>query len=119
FVTQIPVDFHYLFCSSRRRHTRSKRDWSSDVCSSDLVPVSARTGEGLEELEQAVAALYPAGEAPAGCLLANARQEDAARRALGEIGRASCRGRGGVAQGAGDTQQQSRRTPCRTRHRRR
>src|SRR5699024_11866799 len=23
--------------SSRRRHTRSKRDWSSDVCSSDLV----------------------------------------------------------------------------------
>src|SRR5699024_11468052 len=23
-------------CSSRRRHTRSKRDWSSDVCSSDL-----------------------------------------------------------------------------------
>src|SRR5699024_11902914 len=29
-----------LFCfffSSRRRHTRSKRDWSSDVCSSVLV----------------------------------------------------------------------------------
>src|SRR5699024_4981552 len=25
-----------LFLSSRRRHTRSKRDWSSDVCSSDL-----------------------------------------------------------------------------------
>src|SRR5207249_8066286 len=25
--------------SSRRRHTRSKRDWSSDVCSSDLSPV--------------------------------------------------------------------------------
>src|SRR5699024_12102916 len=23
---------------SRRRHTRSKRDWSSDVCSSDLTP---------------------------------------------------------------------------------
>src|SRR5699024_11512971 len=23
--------------SSRRRHTRSKRDWSSDVCSSDLL----------------------------------------------------------------------------------
>src|SRR5437868_9303643 len=29
--------FSYLFFfSSRRRHTRSKRDWSSDVCSSDL-----------------------------------------------------------------------------------
>src|SRR5699024_11781005 len=25
-----------FFMSSRRRHTRSKRDWSSDVCSSDL-----------------------------------------------------------------------------------
>src|SRR5437868_11785380 len=27
---------HFFFFSSRRRHTRSKRDWSSDVCSSDL-----------------------------------------------------------------------------------
>src|SRR5207247_8185574 len=26
-----------FFFSSRRRHTRSTRDWSSDVCSSDLV----------------------------------------------------------------------------------
>src|SRR5438067_11016781 len=25
-----------FFFSSRSRHTRSKRDWSSDVCSSDL-----------------------------------------------------------------------------------
>src|SRR5699024_11238965 len=25
------------FFASRRRHTRSKRDWSSDVCSSDLL----------------------------------------------------------------------------------
>src|SRR5207249_2933445 len=29
--------FFIFFFSSRRRHTRSKRDWSSDVCSSDLV----------------------------------------------------------------------------------
>src|SRR5699024_1978287 len=29
----------FFFFSSRRRHTRSKRDWSSDVCSSDLVGV--------------------------------------------------------------------------------
>src|SRR5690625_7186378 len=28
--------FHYFFFSSRRRHTRWPRDWSSDVCSSDL-----------------------------------------------------------------------------------
>src|SRR5437868_9589006 len=27
----------FFFLSSRRRHTRSKRDWRSDVCSSDLV----------------------------------------------------------------------------------
>src|SRR5438874_12149856 len=26
-----------FFFSSRRRHTRSLRDWSSDVCSSDLI----------------------------------------------------------------------------------
>src|SRR5947207_12604284 len=30
------VDFFFFF-SSRRRHTRSLCDWSSDVCSSDLV----------------------------------------------------------------------------------
>src|SRR5699024_11837948 len=28
--------FECFFFSSSRRHTRSKRDWSSDVCSSDL-----------------------------------------------------------------------------------
>src|SRR5699024_11461025 len=28
---------YIFFFSSRRRHTISKRDWSSDVCSSDLV----------------------------------------------------------------------------------
>src|SRR5699024_11271147 len=30
-----------FFVSSRRRHTRSKRDWSSDVCSSDLQHVES------------------------------------------------------------------------------
>src|SRR2546421_5046253 len=29
--------FLIFFFSSRRRHTRSDRDWSSDVCSSDLL----------------------------------------------------------------------------------
>ena len=29
--------FFNFFFSSRRRHTRYWRDWSSDVCSSDLV----------------------------------------------------------------------------------
>src|SRR2546422_3867707 len=27
---------YFFFFSSRRRHTRCSRDWSSDVCSSDL-----------------------------------------------------------------------------------
>src|SRR5690606_39641840 len=30
------VGFFFFFFSSRRRHTRFSRDWSSDVCSSDL-----------------------------------------------------------------------------------
>src|SRR5690606_39389077 len=30
------------FFSSRRRHTRFSRDWSSDVCSSDLIGVIPR-----------------------------------------------------------------------------
>src|SRR5476651_1816191 len=33
--------FVFFFFSSRRRHTRYWRDWSSDVCSSDLVGVPA------------------------------------------------------------------------------
>src|SRR5690625_6836441 len=33
--------YYCFFFSSRRRHTRWPRDWSSDVCSSDL---SGRTG---------------------------------------------------------------------------
>src|SRR3712207_3462384 len=32
-------DFVFFFFSSRRRHTRYWRDWSSDVCSSDLTTV--------------------------------------------------------------------------------
>src|SRR5438067_13133569 len=30
------ISLSVFFFSSRRRHTRSKRDWSSNVCSSDL-----------------------------------------------------------------------------------
>src|SRR5690625_5708954 len=32
----------FFFFSSRRRHTRWPRDWSSDVCSSDLTTPSPR-----------------------------------------------------------------------------
>src|SRR2546421_10058753 len=52
--------------SSRRRHTRSDRDWSSDVCSSD------RSEEHTSELQS---------------------RSDLVCRLLLEIGRASCRER--------------------------
>src|SRR5699024_11781132 len=37
FICTLEHALDYFFFSSRRRHTRSKRDWSSDVCSSDLL----------------------------------------------------------------------------------
>ena len=49
------------------------------------IPISARTGEGLPELEAAVAALFPAGEAPSGHILTNARQAEAVSRALAAL----------------------------------
>src|SRR5260370_32329241 len=36
FLTPVLILFVFFFFSSRRRHTRFKCDWSSDVCSSDL-----------------------------------------------------------------------------------
>src|SRR5699024_12200693 len=51
----------FFFFSSRRRHTRSKRDWSSDVCSSDLGqgeilsgPAVGLADEALERWKQRV-----------------------------------------------------------------
>src|SRR5260221_7603624 len=87
----------FFFFSSRRRHTRSLCDWSSDVCSSDLLGQSAWNllrGGGLH---------YPA----LGYSNAGGRPRWAPppvpRRASGlgrpqrncpcEIGRASCRER--------------------------
>ena len=53
------------------------------------VTVSAKTGQGLDELAEAVAALFPTGGAEAaGELLTNARQAEAARRALAGVERA-------------------------------
>src|SRR3989449_10623644 len=37
----------FFFFSSRRRHTRCSRDWSSDVCSSDLQEILARKPASL------------------------------------------------------------------------
>src|SRR2546421_5919753 len=49
----------FFFFSSRRRHTRSDRDWSSDVCSSDLDPDSRMLRGFLSGL---AAHLEPKGE---------------------------------------------------------
>src|SRR5699024_11596891 len=44
---------------SRRRHTRSKRDWSSDVCSSDLKGISGiDTARMLRRRDKKVKIVY-------------------------------------------------------------
>src|SRR5690606_40501941 len=40
-----------FFFSSRRRHTRFSRDWSSDVCSSDLVYATVGSDERVRAVE--------------------------------------------------------------------
>src|SRR5690606_40394353 len=44
----------FFFFSSRRRHTRFSRDWSSDVCSSDL----SDPGTTLQALYSAIDARF-------------------------------------------------------------
>src|SRR3712207_7381009 len=65
------IMFCFFFFSSRRRHTRYWRDWSSDVCSSDLggvcvIKVGAATEVELKErkhrIEDAVSATRAAIE---------------------------------------------------------
>src|SRR5450432_4687291 len=55
---EINIEREFFFFSSRRRHTMSDRDWSSDVCSSDLC-------SGM---------LYPPEGAPAEVVGAQVRQ---------------------------------------------
>src|SRR5256885_16728983 len=43
----------FFFFSSRRRHTRLQGDWSSDVCSSDLVLAPAWTSDWLTSAARA------------------------------------------------------------------
>src|SRR5687768_17737395 len=45
----ILILFLFFFFSSRRRHTRCSRDWSSDVCSSDLVVATGSRVKGLPQ----------------------------------------------------------------------
>src|SRR5207245_7410453 len=54
------VHLAYFFFASRRRHTRCYRDWSSDVCSSDLQkrkatperPAGTASSEDIDEQTQ-------------------------------------------------------------------
>src|SRR5690349_24959798 len=74
-----------FFFSSRRRHTRSLRDWSSDVCSSDL--------ECLEEIEWPVWRESRTGSAFTELCIRHGDFAVVAAAAQVEIGRASCRER--------------------------
>src|SRR5207245_8739327 len=48
--------FFFFFFSSRRRHTRCYRDWSSDVCSSDLIsPAAVLKGRALPSAARSTA----------------------------------------------------------------
>src|SRR5438445_9274294 len=95
-----------FFFSSRRRHTRYWRDWSSDVCSSDLfltldsIPAGVfRKGrEWNSKLALAILAvrIHPRNSRGGGWPPLQRPQCEAqlfAKPPVGEIGRASCRER--------------------------
>src|SRR5205809_7409189 len=92
----ILVVLFFFFFSSRRRHTRCSRDWSSDVCSSDLhaamlrrlgaEPVEVRLPEQLRGLDGLI---VPGGESTTITRLMRLYGLDGAL----QIGRASCRER--------------------------
>src|SRR5256714_4399427 len=48
----------WIFFSSRRRHTRCSRDWSSDMCSSDLTGVRGSFREAKQRLSRLCPARY-------------------------------------------------------------
>src|SRR5438105_6680496 len=68
-----------FFFSSRRRHTRSTRDWSSDVCSSDPNNTTTGTGWALAVvvlLPSAPPSLLPQHATVRSALIAQARSEE-------------------------------------------
>src|SRR2546426_3569615 len=72
----------YFFFSSRRRHTRLQGDWSSDVCSSDLIEdgvtmVVDGSGTGLLAALDTLAVLAPRIAVPGhGAIPADPRSEE-------------------------------------------
>src|SRR5699024_11680444 len=103
-----------FFFSSRRRHTRSKRDWSSDVCSSDLPRLEEIDVEAEPDRWLGFDRVEP-GEAWTDMSVFVARLHQAELRERGraavegkEIGRASCRERVWVAAGDGARREKER-----------
>jgi len=64
---------------------RNKSDLPQVAEAGSGLLVSAKDGTGLDELEAAVADLYPAGEIPAGQILTNVRQAEAVERAAAAL----------------------------------
>src|SRR5207249_9054058 len=94
-----------FFFSSRRRHTRSKRDWSSDVCSSDLLRTRNNVGLPIEVLDS-MRLLARSRYAYLDAIIDFNRAQFELYVSLGqppadflEIGRASCRERGARSDG--------------------
>src|SRR5690606_40130074 len=88
--------FFLFFFSSRRRHTRFSRDWSSDVCSSDLeiTVLVGPSGCGKTTTLRMINRLIEATEGHILLDGVDVRTIDppTLRRGIGyEIGRASCR----------------------------
>src|SRR5690349_23649321 len=89
------MDVFFFFFSSRRRHTRSLRDWSSDVCSSDLIEAPADLEILNPDLE--IANLSSKGRLEVTLTIGRGRGYVPAEgnrgqaHTIGEIGRASCR----------------------------
>src|SRR5690349_24281535 len=62
----------FFFFSSRRRHTRSLRDWSSDVCSSDLrIIASGMLEASVADLEWDKGSFHVRGDPTASVTIAD------------------------------------------------
>src|SRR5690606_41070471 len=87
-----------FFFSSRRRHTRFSRDWSSDVCSSDLVDTAK--ANALAASTEATIPTYESSYQQAVHRLGVLLGRDPTALSLRQIGRASCRERVELLDGA-------------------